>query len=93
MITPMISKALNLEDKVSENMKKASAILQAMRALHSEDCMMNDEITGDLLWAASDFIDDAIQAEADFFNEQKEKDVWLRYQQVPGKSHQIKAVK
>ena len=73
--------------------EKASAILQAMRTLHSEDCRMNEEITGNLLWAASDLIDDAIQADADFVNEQKEKDLWVRYQQVPGNNQQIKAVK
>ncbi|MBL3809563.1 hypothetical protein [Alteromonas macleodii] len=92
MTTSMINKALDLEDKVSANMKKASAILQAMRTLHSEDCRMNEEITGNLLWAASDLIDDAIQADADFLNEQTEKDLWIRYQQVPG-NPQIKAVK
>lgn len=91
MTTSMINKALDLEDKVSANMKKASAILQAMRTLHSEDCRMNEEITGNLLWAASDLIDDAIQADADFVNEQMEKDLWVRYHQVPG-SAKLKAV-
>ena len=91
-MTTMINKALDLEDKVSANMKKASSILHAMRTLHTEDCRMNDEITGNLLWAASDLIDEAIEAETDFLNEQMEKDLWVRYQQVPG-SPQIKAVK
>ena len=63
-----------------------------MRTLHSEDCRMNDAITGNLLWAASDLIDEAIEAETDFLNEQMEKDLWVRYQQVPGTA-QIKAVK
>lgn len=89
----MINKANDLEDKVSANMKKASAILQAMRTLESEDCRLNDELTGNLLWAASDLIDEAVEAEDDFLNEQKEKDIWIGYQQVPGSSHQIKAVK
>lgn len=92
MTTSMINKALDLEDKVSANMKKASAILQAMRTLHSENCRMNDAITGNLLWAASDLIDEAVQAEDDFLNEQREKDLWVRYQQVSG-SAQLKAVK
>lgn len=91
-MTTMINKALDLEDKVSANMKKASAILQAMRTLHSEDCRMNDTITSNLLWAASDLIDEAVQAEDDFLNEQREKDLWVSYQQVPG-SAQLKAVK
>ena len=92
MTKSMINKANDLEDKVSANMKKASAILQAMRTLHSEDCRMNDAITGNLLWAASDLIDEAVQAEDDFLNEQREKDLWVRYQQVSG-SAQLKAVK
>ncbi|AIF99040.1 hypothetical protein [Alteromonas australica] len=92
-MTTMINKALDLQDKVSANMKKASSILHAMRTLHSEDCGMNDEITGNLLWAASDLIDEAVQAEDDFLNEQKEKNLWVEHQQVPNGSNQIKAVK
>lgn len=93
MTTPMISKALDIENKVSANMKKASAILNAMRTLHSEECMMSDEVTADLIWAASDLIDDAIEADAEFTKEQIENDLYVRYQQVPGANHQIKAVK
>ena len=91
MTTSMINKALDLEDKVSANMKKASAILQAMRTLESEGCKLNDALTGNLLWAASDLIDEAVEAEDDFLNEQREKDLWVSYQQVPG-SAQLKAV-
>ena len=88
----MINKALDIEDKVSANMKKGCARQQAMRTLHSEDCRMNDTITGNLLWAASDLMDEAVQAEDDFLNEQREKDLWVSYQQVPG-SAELKAVK
>lgn len=93
MTKSMINKANDLEDKVSANMKKASAILQAMRTLHSEDCMLNDEETGNLLWAASDLIDEAIEADTNFLNEQKDKNVLIGYQQIPAKGHEIKAVK
>jgi len=91
-MTTMISKKLDVEDTVISNMKKASAILQAMRTLESEGCKLNDVLTGNLLWAASDLIDEAVEAEADFLNEQREKDLWVSYQQVPGTA-QIKAVK
>lgn len=90
-MTTMINKKLDVEDTVSANMKKASAILQAMRALESEGCKLNDVLTGNLLWAASDLIDEAVEAESDFLNEQREKDLWVSYQQVPG-SAQLKAV-
>ena len=34
---------------------------------------MDDTITGNLLWAASDLIDDALEADSSFYNEQKKK--------------------
>ena len=92
MTTSMIRKAKNLDDKIHANMNKAYAILQAMRALHNEGGRMDDTITGNLLWAASDLIDDALEADSSFYNEQKEKGLWVRYEVVRG-DQKIKAVK
>ena len=80
--TPMERKAIDLDDLVSANMKKASAILTTMCSLHGEGTPMNAEITGNLLWAASDLLSQAIEAGTDFSTEKMEKGVFMRYQQV-----------
>jgi hypothetical protein len=86
-ITPMISKANDIDDKKSVAMEKAVSVLRLVQEAINDGTNMSAPIISSAIAVAADLIDEAKIADEEFLNEQLESGIHICFTQREAKSH------